>query len=748
MQNTTYKISVKDPKSDNDRKISGSISLIKSNPNLLSGNSILNGLPTPFTNPITNEIVKSVKGIDISLDAFVGSITYQTTPLLGITPDAVLNKVIQTLEDSVANEYGIIIKLSYDVVVSDTTKLIGVTSSISSQSGTTINSIPNYDGVKVTLIKKSGPGELIGINERIVENGYVDFSGIQFDQAGEYILSIITSSDLIENSEVNITVLEEDDIITQDKSRGDDKDDKKVDGTRPIIAQIDKPTIILKPIEFKTTDNEQDNAEIAVGLGFTPFFWYNGYQISSRDIRSLELWYEGLVPRASVVFADSVGLMKKEGMALDDTKFELFLNSGTQNLKSIHLKFKLLSIIENKNGSYTATGTLDLPDFYKIRFKSYKGTSFEVLRQISNELQLGYNSNINNTSDEMNWINNGKLFKDFTDDIIQHSYISDTSYVLGYIDYYYCLNYVDIEKEWLRDISNDVGLISTGVNYLSKSDDSGKIERLVLTNDKSTNSSPLHFSSYKLNNQSTKISVNKGYFTTSKVYDSNSKQFLVFDVDSQTSDGSKTIILKGAPGDNKSITDNYRTQYSGKLDTSNVHKNYYYSETQNRVNLDNMVRISVDLELPNANFNLYKFMKINITFVNERPTVSASEVIESRLTGEWVIIDIAYKWNKGNLKQTVRAVRKELGKTPEELKNDQVAPPVKNVEVNTENNENPITPTADEIKTFKSNATPPNSVYKVGEIYLVNNDSGKQYTITITEISDNGIEVKGIIKNI
>ena len=47
------------------------------------------------------------------------------------------------------------------------------------------------------------------------------------------------------------------------------------------------------------------------------------------------------------------------------------------------------------------------------------------------------------------------------------------------------------------------------------------------------------------------------------------------------------------------------------MDTENVHKNYYYSETQNQVNLDNMVRICVDLEMGNPNFNLYKFQKVH-----------------------------------------------------------------------------------------------------------------------------------------
>lgn len=611
------------------------------------------------------------------------------------------------------------------------------------------NSLKDINGIKVTITKKSGPGELIGDIEQIINDGFIDFQSLQFDVAGDYVLLLTPESDLIEPTEVTLKIQPEEEVISQEKSRDIEQESSNVEGIRPIITQIEKATIKLPPIEFKATNNNSDNNEIGTGLGFTPFFWYNGYQISIGDIKSLDLWYDGITPCANIVFVDSLGFMKKEGFPLDNSKFELFLNSGSKNLKSIHLKFKLIDITENKSGSYRIVGTIDLKDFYKTTFKSLRGTSFEVLKQVSRDLELGYNSNITNTDDSMPWLNHGKVYKDFLLDIIDHSYISDTSYVLGYIDFYYCLNYVDIEKEWLRDISNDVGINSTGINHLSNKDEQDKIEIMHLTNDNSNSSSPFYFSSYKLNNQSTKISLTKGYYTTSKVYDSSTKQFLVFDVDSQTSDGSKTIILKGSPGDNSDIKDNYRTSYSGKIDTSNVHKQYYYSEIQNKVNLDNMVRISVDMELPNANFNLYKFMKIQINFINDKPTISNDELISSRLTGEWMIIDISYKWSNGKMRQNIKASKKELGKTVDEINNSSVQD--KKPEVNSDNNENP-----EPIKNNDDVTTPPyrvmlnpaNTLYKVGETYLVENKSGKRYNLTIIELMDNGTDIRAEVKNI
>jgi hypothetical protein len=453
------------------------------------------------------------------------------------------------------------------------------------------------------------------------------------------------------------------------------------------------------------------------------------------------LYYDGVTPKAILNFVDSVGFMKTEGMPLDDTKFEIFLNSGSKNLKSIHMKFKVINFQENKGLSYTITGSIDLKDFYNINYKSYKGTSFETLKTISNELQLGFNSNITNTVDSMNWVNHGVVFKEFLAGIINHSYISDTSYVLGYIDFYYCFNYVDIEKEWLRDISNDVGLASTGINHLSDDTQKDKIERMLLTTDKGANTSPFYIRKYTVINNSTKISTRKGYFTTTKSYDSISKQFLVFDVDSQSADQDKNISLKGAPGDGKAMEENFRTKYSGKMDTENVHKNYYYSETQNQVNLDNMVRISVDLEMGNANFNLYKFQKIQIAFISEKNTPSNPDPNQARLSGEWMIIDISYNWSGGKLQQQVKCVRKELSKTPDEIKeNNSSAKP----EVNTQNNENP-TPGTQSVPT--NVAVPPNSIYKVGEVYNVESKDGKKYTLKITSISTNGNEVNAVITN-
>jgi hypothetical protein len=76
----------------------------------------------------------------------------------------------------------------------------------------------------------------------------------------------------------------------------------------------------------------------------------------------------------------------------------------------------------------------------------------------------------------------------------------------------------------------------------------------------------------------------------------------------------------------------------------------------------------------------------------------------------------------------VTAVRKELEKLPEE----KTTTTTQTEEVVKEGNQNELAP-----------ETPPNSIYKVDEIYIVEDKDGRTYEFTVTEVLENGVEVKG-----
>ena len=588
---------------------------------------------------------------------------------------------------------------------------------------------------KFVLKVKSGPGVIIGINEVDIVNGKSEFSGIEFDQPGDYVLTVSSTSPEVDTTEISVKVAPPPEAIAQD-SKG--QDEQPV-GTRPIISQIDQPSKdLLEPMSFSRQGaNNQSTSLVTSGVGVTPFLNYNGSQINDRDIQIFDLYHDGMIPKVKIIFKDTNGMISAEPPR-DDTKFEIFLQSKSPDLKSIHLKFKIEEFKRLANDSYSLLGSLDISKLYRNKFMVNRGTSFETLREICKDLGLGFNSNITNTNDNMPWRNIGDKQYKFIEDIITHSYISETSFMAGYIDYYYCFNYVDIEKEMKRDISKDMG-VDTGFIDGPDKKEIDKISRLVLISDAGMQSSNNFFLKTAERNESTKISMEQGYKTKTKYYDKVKKMFLVFDVDSTTTDGSKNHILKGKEGDKEAFDNNYITKYNGKIDTDNTHVNYNYAITQNKINLDNMMKNQMDIVLPNPNFNLYRFQKIQVVLVNQKPTISNPETVQWRYSGEWLIAKLGFSFKNGQLTQDITLVRKEMGKNPEEIREG-----TKNTtkEKKEEKNENPIVGTASETVISK-----PNDKYKVGDVFTVQDSEKKRYILTITKISENGNDVSATLRD-
>jgi hypothetical protein len=625
--------------------------------------------------------------------------------------------------------------------VADPKKPITGSASNSENAAAAVPEEPRVDPLSVTgklfVKKKSGPGELTGNVEIEIVDANVVFKDLQFTDPGFYVITIShgESSTLVDPIDVAIEVLAEEVVVPQPESKVTEP--VKTTGNRPIIAQIDQPEIVIKPIvqQQDTSAGPNNQQSTTADLGFKPYIHYYAYNISESDIASLVLYHEGIVPKIKFNFYDTKNIISIRP-PMGDSVMELFLNPGSSNLKPIHFVFTVLTCVQVKNtGFYDVTGTIYIPDLYKVNNHSYMGNSFEAIRKICKELTIGFNSNINETNDAMSWRNPNTKPHEFIESIIAHSYIDDESYMAGYIDYYYCFNYVDVEKEMKRDISKDVGIDTAGVSKASTPDESKRINKIMLSNDESLKDSSFFFESYTTKNDSAKKAILNGLSTITKAYDRISKSFLVFSVDSTTSDGSKTISTKGAQNDRTEFDTNIRTKYTGKIDTDNVHKNYNYAITQNRINLNELNKIVLEISMPNPNYNLYKFMKVNIQITNPSTTPVNDEKINFRYSGEYIILDITYIWMKGKLSQKVKLVRKEMGKKPDEMTNP--APVEKKKEVK-EINENPSTPSV----------VLPNSVYTPGESYTVKDKDGRKYIVTIKSLSVDGKEVLADVKQI
>lgn len=447
----------------------------------------------------------------------------------------------------------------------------------------------------------------------------------------------------------------------------------KKNGSIQKLTQFFGPNI--SPTEISIDINNfspKDTESLSKGIGFIPFIWYNGLQISYSDISTFTLKYQNTIPVINLIFKDTFGIMRQDGFPLDDSIITIFINSRSKSLRSIKMDFKILSFKDFGSDEYSIFGSCDIPKLYIRKFESIRNsTSHESLRQTSKQIDIGFCSNIENTNDKMTWIRPGSPSYDFIDDLVKKSYISDSSFLYYYIDFYYNLCFVDISKELSRDVSNELMINSFGYSDTQIVDEKSSEEeiKMILTTDKSFESSVGYIENFEIINKSTKISLENSYRVSSKIYNSNQKEFLMFDLETQTSDGDKSIILKGRPTDQSFFKENVDGIWLGKQDTDNSHSNYNYSEIQNRINLDEITKIGAILTLSNPNFNLYKFQKITIIFSVDKQTPSNTDQFLKRITGDWLISDIEFNFNGDRLTQKIKVIKTELSMSDDEKEN-------------------------------------------------------------------------------
>ncbi len=109
---SNYKISVKNPKSDNYIKIEGYIKFIETDSEITT-DSILNNLPNPFINPNTN----------LPVENNTGNIAYKSLPFVITTSkNILLDDVINNLQLMITIKYGINIELKYESIIETQTQ--------------------------------------------------------------------------------------------------------------------------------------------------------------------------------------------------------------------------------------------------------------------------------------------------------------------------------------------------------------------------------------------------------------------------------------------------------------------------------------------------------------------------------------------------------------------------------------------------------------------------------------------------
>jgi len=437
--------------------------------------------------------------------------------------------------------------------------------------------------------------------------------------------------------------------------------------------------------------NDEDIKRQTDDLSKYPVVYLNGVMIEPQNVSKLILYNDEFVPKITIEFSDPSNYLLDEKFPPDNSVISFFKDSTNSSFMGIKMDFKVtdFTVIKgaknNDQITYAIDGLLNVDELYLNDFESYEGTSYNVIKKICTDMGLGFASNIINTNDKMIWINPSNYREEFIRDIVDSSYISDDTFLFGYVDFYYNFNYVDIEKQMTEDISEQKNLIENA--QLIKNDQETETA-LILTNHPDRDSTNLKIDKYTLLNTSTNINLTYGYRHNIEYYNKTNDEIKTYAIDSISDEGDNKIVMKGNDTESDFLYNNMTVNtWMGKIDEDNSHENYLHSMLQNKMNLKFLQKLKMKVRMNRINYGLYRFQKVQVelynlgkwnadkkekdpnakTTVDKNNTTQEADTFKEniihKLSGEWLItaINFIYDRKEGNI-QEITLIKRELTK--------------------------------------------------------------------------------------
>jgi len=464
-----------------------------------------------------------------------------------------------------------------------------------------------------------------------------------------------------------------------------------------IILQVTEPTIKLDELSIYDIESEENRAIASVKpskfLGaFVPFIVINRYEIGIDELVSLEMNTSGFLPTIRLTIDDKLRLFMSRNFPRDGDVISFLIRSNNEEIfKPIKIDFEIVSIqpsfvkgSSNKPVRFNINGQMKIPGLLTEFNEAYREmSSLDTLLNISQNLQLGFASNVEITNDIMTWINPYDTRIRFIKDIVSKSYADENSFFISYIDAYYVLNFINVNKLFSAEDSilesevYSIGMtdISMGVDETQGSD----VAPLLLTNHPQFAGSSKYLSSFQMFNNSGNIFLKNGYKRYAQFYDVNNEEYISEFVDPLTTEGlDDHIHLKGRYVKNGDVFEpegiidiHFKYKYLGKSDVSNVHENYLFSSVLNYQNEQEIGKMGMIVNLDIADLTLTKYQRIPIYVFDfdivqkqiptEESNVDNGAMLNEYLSGYYIITNISYYWDKpGPIKQRLKLIKREF----------------------------------------------------------------------------------------
>ena len=308
-----------------------------------------------------------------------------------------------------------------------------------------------------------------------------------------------------------------------------------------------------------------DDQVKSLGLDY-PMIRINDTVLNKAEIISMTISSKGFIPTINLVLDFKSTLFLNRSMPKDGDIISTFIRTDTAALQYLRNDFIITSCSSNVNSTsasnyVTLTGKLFIEglDSFNNTF-GIIGKSKDVLKEIAKTFKLGFAYNDpEETQDFQNWVCCNNTVEYFVDDIIEHAWKDEQSFFKAWIDLYYNLCFVNVNKFLLSDenTEDEIDLIysshtlaMTDAFKTNQSAENSKYAMKLFSNSYDFKGSPFYIKSWNPVNNSSKISFNEGYNLVSYTFVHNQNLYA-------TNDSSCFEELSNVPAYDPNKTDSY-----------------------------------------------------------------------------------------------------------------------------------------------------------------------------------------------
>jgi hypothetical protein len=408
---------------------------------------------------------------------------------------------------------------------------------------------------------------------------------------------------------------------------------------KSIIRSLLDPTLTLDEISFEDVEEGTSVKQDGVKRGekvqqqmgdVYPLIKINDYTIAKDELEKMVIDTTGFIPEIYIKFTmgSSPNVAVTQSIPKDGDRMNVFVKARNDAFKPIRNDYLITNVETTKGAdaqghgsSIIVYGELFIPTFNDEIITSYNGTTFDVLQQIAEKLELGFASNEAETDDEQTWICANDNYKNFIKHICSSSWKDENSFFKCFIDVYYHLNFINVNNQFSDSIEIDDALIDT-----LTSTDAFESEKSVQTKGKKIFSNAKGYAgtnnfiqNFRLINQSSETAKRYGYKMHCQFFEQNTLNS--WDIFSEplivSGSADEKILLKGKAGE-----DFYKTQIKKRwaglqysLPEHNVHEKFLYARIHNLINNAELEKLKVEMHIARANFNIYRGERIPCIFM-------------------------------------------------------------------------------------------------------------------------------------